>query len=59
MTEWNEYRALDLKRIKQTLKQPIIVDLRNVYPLELMTDQGFTYYDVGRAPAVEPALQVK
>lgn len=50
MTEWNEYRALDLLRIKSLLKSPIFVDLRNVYRPTAMRDLGFSYYSVGRAP---------
>jgi UDPglucose 6-dehydrogenase len=50
MTEWNEYRALDLGRIKELLLEPIFVDLRNVYPPGAMQDKGFRYFSVGRAP---------
>jgi UDPglucose 6-dehydrogenase len=49
MTEWNEYRALDLDRIKVLLKEPIFIDLRNVYPAEMMKEKGFRYHSVGRA----------
>jgi UDPglucose 6-dehydrogenase len=48
MTEWNEYRALDLMRIKSLLKQPVFIDLRNVYRPRAMKQLGFTYYSVGR-----------
>ena len=48
MTEWNSYRALDLKRIKNLLKQPIFIDLRNVYSLDVMNQEGFNYISVGR-----------
>jgi UDPglucose 6-dehydrogenase len=51
MTEWNEYRALDLDRIKALLKEPVFIDLRNVYPPEMMAERGFRYYSVGRAAA--------
>jgi UDPglucose 6-dehydrogenase len=48
MTEWNEFRALDLVRVRDALKVPVLVDLRNVYdPLE-MCDLGFRYSCVGR-----------
>ncbi len=48
LTEWNEFRALDLGRVKSLLKQPTIVDLRNIYkPLE-MAEAGFNYVSVGR-----------
>ena len=48
VTEWNEFRALQLSRLKQALKTPLIVDLRNIYKPEEMIDAGFTYYSVGR-----------
>jgi UDPglucose 6-dehydrogenase len=48
MTEWNQYRALDLQRIKTALKAPIFVDLRNVYDPQTMREAGFTYIGVGR-----------
>ncbi|MEM5788030.1 MAG: UDP-glucose/GDP-mannose dehydrogenase family protein [Syntrophobacteraceae bacterium] len=49
MTEWNEYRALDLLRIKNALKEPVFIDLRNVYRPAAMKQLGFQYYSVGRA----------
>ncbi len=48
-TEWNEFRALNLKRIKAALRQPLIIDLRNVYDPQRMKGEGFRYYSVGRA----------
>ncbi|MDY0039875.1 MAG: UDP-glucose/GDP-mannose dehydrogenase family protein [Desulforhabdus sp.] len=48
MTEWNEYRALDLERIKSLLKEPVFVDLRNVYVPAAMEELGFRYFSVGR-----------
>ncbi len=48
-TEWNEFRSLKLERIKALLKQPLIVDLRNVYDPQRMKSEGFTYVSVGRA----------
>jgi UDPglucose 6-dehydrogenase len=47
-TEWNEFRALNLDRIKKLLKQPLIVDLRNVYDPHRMKSEGFKYVSVGR-----------
>ncbi len=55
LTEWNEFRALDLARIKQLLRRPIIVDLRNIYQPQEMTEAGFIYHSVGRAMAEPPA----
>ena len=54
MTEWNEFRALDLDRVKTLLRKPVVVDLRNVYNPEQMAASGFHYTSVGRA-AVSPA----
>jgi len=50
LTEWNEFRALDLDRMKSLLRRPIIVDLRNVYEPDAMRAAGFDYTSVGRAP---------
>jgi UDPglucose 6-dehydrogenase len=47
-TEWNEFRALNFDRIKKALRQPVIVDLRNVYDPHRMTALGFSYTSVGR-----------
>ena len=48
ITEWNEFRALDLARVKSLLRQPILIDLRNVYNPAEMTEAGFRYSSVGR-----------
>ncbi len=53
VTEWNEFRALDLARVKQSLTAPIIIDLKNIYRPEAMREAGFTYVSVGR-PDVKP-----
>ena len=53
LTEWNEFRALDLDRVRSLLKTPLIVDLRNVYDPAAMGAAGFRYVSVGRPP-VEP-----
>ena len=48
ITEWNEFRALDLDRIKAVMRTPTIVDLRNIYSPEEMAAAGFNYTSVGR-----------
>jgi UDPglucose 6-dehydrogenase len=48
LTEWNEFKHLDLVRIKTLLKQPILIDGRNLYRPEIMAEYGFTYRGVGR-----------
>lgn len=48
MTEWNQFRALDLMKVKNLLKTPKIADLRNIYEPSDMREQGFEYVGVGR-----------
>ncbi|MDT3378698.1 UDP-glucose/GDP-mannose dehydrogenase family protein [Labrys neptuniae] len=48
VTEWDEFRALDLERVKNLLTRPVIVDLRNIYRLEDMKRHGFRYESIGR-----------
>ncbi len=49
LTEWEEFANLDLDRLNQELKYPIVIDGRNLYDPETMAAHGFTYYSVGRA----------
>jgi UDPglucose 6-dehydrogenase len=53
VTEWNEFKQLDLKRIKSTLKKPVIFDARNIYEPAKMKAMGFIYRGVGRGFDVE------
>ncbi|WP_334128680.1 UDP-glucose dehydrogenase family protein [Sneathiella sp.] len=48
ITEWNEFRALDLARVKALMRAPVIVDLRNVYDPHDMARHGFNYTSIGR-----------
>jgi len=48
LTEWNEFRALDLGRVRDGLKAPVFVDLRNVYPVEDVRQMGLHYASIGR-----------
>jgi UDPglucose 6-dehydrogenase len=68
LTEWEEFGALDLKRLYKELKYPIVIDGRNLYDPEIMAQRGFTYYSVGRqasapetqnAAAATPARKLK
>jgi UDPglucose 6-dehydrogenase len=54
VTEWVQYRAMDLGRLKEVMAQPVVVDLRNVYRPEEMAAHGFTYESIGR-PGVKGA----
>ena len=48
LTEWDQFRALDLGRVKRAMKSPVVVDLRNIYKPTDMAERGFTYVSVGR-----------
>jgi UDPglucose 6-dehydrogenase len=48
LTEWDQFRALDLDRMKSSLKSPVVVDLRNIYRPADMAERGFRYSGVGR-----------
>jgi len=49
ITEWDQFRALDLARVKAALKAPVVVDLRNIYNPAEMAAKGFTYVSLGRS----------
>ena len=51
ITEWNEFRLLDLERVKALMKQPLMVDLRNIYKPAEMAEAGFRYHSIGRPGA--------
>jgi UDPglucose 6-dehydrogenase len=54
LTEWDQFRALDLDRVKMLLRKPVVIDLRNVYKPADMVARGFTYVSIGR-PNREPS----
>lgn len=56
LTEWNEFRALNLNRVKELLKRPVMIDLRNIYKPQEMAAAGFHYTSIGR-PSYEPKLE--
>jgi UDPglucose 6-dehydrogenase len=51
ITEWNAFRTLDLARVKAALREPVVVDLRNIYSQETMSALGFRYEGIGRGAA--------
>jgi UDPglucose 6-dehydrogenase len=53
LTEWNEFRNPDFDRIKNSLKQPLIFDGRNIFNPQKMEEAGFSYYSIGRKPILE------
>jgi UDPglucose 6-dehydrogenase len=48
MTEWNEFRALDLNRIKKSMRNNYVLDTRNVLNMKELSEQGFVYDNIGR-----------
>jgi UDPglucose 6-dehydrogenase len=59
LTEWDEFRELDLSRVRGAMRVPTIVDGRNIFDLKMMQQAGFEYYSVGREPlglALRPDL---
>lgn len=48
VTEWDAFRAIDLKRAKALLSTPVLVDLRNIYPRDVVEEAGFAYHAIGR-----------
>lgn len=48
VTEWDEFRALDFRRLRQEMKSPLVVDLRNIYKIDELARHGFKYLAVGR-----------
>lgn len=61
VTEWNEFKNLDLERLHSLLRYPLVIDGRNIYDTETMQAKGFTYWSVGRRavmPAVVPEERV-
>jgi len=54
ITEWDEFRMLDLPRVKSLLRQPLLVDFRNIYNPDEMAAAGFVYHSIGR-PDRKPA----
>jgi nucleotide sugar dehydrogenase len=48
LTEWDEFKKLDLDLVKKTLKKPIIIDGRNIYEIQDVIEKGFQYYSMGR-----------
>ncbi|HSB08244.1 MAG TPA: UDP-glucose/GDP-mannose dehydrogenase family protein [Blastocatellia bacterium] len=48
VTEWNQFRSLDMERLRQLMRKPNIIDLRNIYEPEMVRSAGFTYLGMGR-----------
>jgi UDPglucose 6-dehydrogenase len=58
MTEWNEFRSLDLERLKAVVRQPVLIDTRNVLDLAQVRALGFTYSCTGREQVGRQAVAV-
>ena len=55
LTEWNEYRALDLREVRKATRGNVPVDLRNVYSIDQARDAGFTYRSFGHGAVQQRA----
>ncbi|MYF06196.1 MAG: UDP-glucose 6-dehydrogenase, partial [Holophagales bacterium] len=55
LTEWNQFRALEFGRLRQLLREPQILDLRNLYEPGRVADAGLRYSSLGRADAIPAA----
>ena len=55
VTEWNQFRNLDLDRIKSLMTTPDMVDLRNIYEPEDLAERGIRYASIGRRNSEDPA----
>jgi UDPglucose 6-dehydrogenase len=58
ITEWDEYRGLDLKKIAESMKEKRLIDLRNIYKMDIIRECDFHYVSVGR-PDIQPATAKK
>ena len=54
-TEWNQFRKLDLDRLRKLVREPLVIDLRNLYEPETMAAEGFRYVSIGRPEGVPDA----
>jgi UDPglucose 6-dehydrogenase len=52
LTEWPEFEAIDLAKLRDVLRRPVVVDGRNVWPIERMAEAGFTYVSFGRPDVI-------
>ena len=53
VTEWNEFRALNLEKLRALMKRPLLIDLRNIYDPRRVSERGFEYVSVGRSDVLE------
>ena len=48
LTDWEEFKNLDLDKIKNSMKRPLIYDFRNIFDPDMMTELGFEYFSIGK-----------
>ena len=54
LTEWNVFRGLDLKRLARDMREPVMLDFRNLFTVSDVKGSGLTYHSIGRASVVPP-----
>ncbi len=55
-TEWKAFRTVDFEALRATLREPVVVDGRNLFPPESVKAAGLAYYAIGRGDSVRPVL---
>ena len=58
LTEWEEFATLNLEELRKAARYPIVLDGRNLYDPATMIEHGFSYYSVGRPPAIRKEAQM-
>ena len=56
VTEWNEFKSLDMRQIKSAMHNPVLIDGRNIYEAVEMKRLGFTYRGIGRGTGPDPSV---
>jgi UDPglucose 6-dehydrogenase len=56
VTEWNEFKSLDMYQIRRAMRRPVLIDGRNIYEASEMTRLGFTYRGIGRGTGPDPSV---
>jgi UDPglucose 6-dehydrogenase len=59
LSDWQEFAAIDLDRLRSALRHPIVIDGRNLFDPEVMSGKGFTYFSVGRPSLATGVKAVK
>jgi UDPglucose 6-dehydrogenase len=56
VTDWNEFKALNMQQIRNSMRRPVLIDGRNIYEASMMTYYGFIYRGIGRGTGPAPSV---